>query len=1322
MRESYNNVALNTTLVASQLSTIRAALEALYAWRSSDQDSTEPSRQLDKDLGMSLSCCAILISVIDGKLDDSGHMPGLKQKIRYLWLEDILKEYISNLEGQVRALQLLLTIFQCRTATERRQKLGNEESRTIMEQVRAETASLAFDNQSFQDAASVLSLNPSVSLEIDSILLKSPAYRRVYGNARPRLPPSASASPVENSDEAAYNPTLQRPPLPPRPTRPAGKSTDQSRDRINVWDFYAGGQEEEKYVDETIITHTHNASELEGESQGNSAPPLRNEETKKEQSLLLQREDTAMEGAHREVRTIGGFSEDKHTFLRTEDVQSTVLPTVVADAEPSSTFEGFMHQLKFAFEKSPSQDEGPDLGLSYATAVASKVQESNPAAVTRDEASHTVSHKGAMELDHRSSQLEDSSLDHAGENGLQNGLQRQMSTHSSLYDCSIIPASKQSSTRTSSPFSCDSCKNLNTADGALEEDNLEAERHDSDHSSTRPDSGNPSSTQDGMDQDSRLASRNQSPDAVVSAGLNTSKESQSQHRRDVVPHVRESPSSQGHPNNMSLQKISTGLTDGLTRSESEDVKPIATSRASTSLRLQHVNTPEANDHGLEETKDSDSSIVPSSQLITSAEPSPRRSSPAVVLFPSEHSRNPESEQLTLSSQSPSSVHDATSTISSSEVFEDSTDSSLQQTSSNTIATTVTTHAPETIHDQAHPEIPRLQNEFAAAKGKDDSRGVHESIQRSIGLVRQRYMAEAPGEVNRASTGLSNSRPGKARSTIRLPFLAGSAKGVALGDLAALGSTILIQKLLKENVSVDARSDGFKTPMMRAAINGHIECMSLLKHHGADEFAVDARGRTALHLAVASNQMAVVQWMLETYPPPKPDPLRHRPSILLRATDVVKGVRSQKNLRETSDAEGSKPLHIAAELDKGNMVKTLLAAGVEIESKDNWGRTSFHRAIISKRRDSFDVLLQNAAKVAAVNAKSVSSLHMAAQTGQVDMMETLLTNGVERWGFDADGNQPIHSAVWGGNPLAIEALVTEKADFDKRTRSGATLLHLACLKKDLELAKYLLTNLVNINPWAPPSPSMLQFLSHTRIKASSMTPLHYACCTQDFEMALLLLDHDALVNAPSPEGATALMMAVETEDTNLVNLLLQRGAKVNAKIPGSLITALHLAARRGDLETVQQLCRHRADDSTRAGSAANARSPLEESMKCSDKKKGQAVEQYIRTVIQNRINNTLRANARIHQGNRAGPSQTYHAQQGTHISAVANAGTYAPWGGAQSVLSQNPGEAAQRAQMQSPQYYHPDFDVPDETLPPYEPGPSAPAHLVHRAPVHRENDS
>ena len=186
VREGYGSVALNTTLVASQLSTIRAALEALHNWRSNDRELTDHSQQLDKDLEVSLSCCAILITVIDGKLGESGYKPGVKQKIRYLWLEDTLREYLSNLEGQVRALQLLLTIYQCKTATEKKQKLARAESRKIIENVRARTQTLRSDNKYFQHHASAMSLDPSVHFDFDSVLKTTPAYINAYGEVSGR--------------------------------------------------------------------------------------------------------------------------------------------------------------------------------------------------------------------------------------------------------------------------------------------------------------------------------------------------------------------------------------------------------------------------------------------------------------------------------------------------------------------------------------------------------------------------------------------------------------------------------------------------------------------------------------------------------------------------------------------------------------------------------------------------------------------------------------------------------------------------------------------------------------------------------------------------------------------------------------------------------------------------------------------------------------------------------------------------------------------------------------------------------------------------------
>ncbi|KAL9138603.1 MAG: hypothetical protein Q9175_000176 [Cornicularia normoerica] len=1331
VRESYNNVALNTTLVASQLSTIRAALEALYEWRASDQDSTGPSKQLDKDLGMSLSCCAILISVIDGKLDDSGYMPGLKQKIKYLWLEDILKEYISNLEGQVRALQLLLTIFQCRTATEKRQKLANEESRTIIEQVRAETASLALENVDFQDAASVLSLNPSVTLDIDSLLMKSPAYKRVYGDAplRMRMSPVVSPSPVENSDQAIspvptpfLNETLQPRILPSQPTR---KSMPQSQGRINVWDYYPCEKEEEYTVDATIMADSSDVFELPEEMQGRSAASQPNRESKKEPDIPMQCEETATQRVDEEVKIsdveslMDSVSEMKPLPMQTERVVPIRLPAAVDEEEPVSVLEGFMNQLDLAFEeKSSSQDGERGLGLLYGTAAAVETEEGHMVVVTGDEASPAVSRKGSKELAHRSEpQSEDLGPDLSGKKSLREEVQRPMSTHSSLYECSIIAMPKEQNTRTSLLCTFVSCRNVGATDHTSENDRLEAEIHDLVRSSSQPETESIGVQQPAIDTGwTKSKVPNQSQQSPVSADPDTSNESHFEPPPDVLPPFPKSTNNVQHKHDDHLPTYPTASVDNLAKSDSEELERIEMSQSSAGTSMRHLKTQEMSDPNPLVTKELPSTMLPHPRLVAPIKLSYSQSRLAHVFAPS---RNPESEQSTLFSNRGSSAHDATSTVSS-EAPEDSTILSLQESTSNITANSISTHAPGLDLGQAQSDLRRLQNELATAKVRGDSRAVQDSLQRSIEVIRRTYLTGSPADDNSAPTKPPSPRLSKMRSNfIRFPSLPGSTKGVALGDFAATGNTISVQNILREKVNIDSRSDNFKTPLMRAAMNGHVECMKLLKQTGADEIAVDAKGRTVLHLAVASSRLAAVKWLLEIYPPPRLDLLRHRPSILFRATDVVKGIRSQKNLRETSDAEGSKPLHIAAEMDRGGMVKTLIAAGVDIESKDNWGRTPFHRAIISKHRDSFDTLLRNGAKIAAVDANSASSLHLAAQAGQVDMIVTLLANGAKRWDFDANGNQPVHSAVWGGNPLAIEALVLERTDLDKRTRSGETLLHLACLGKSLELAKYLLTKLVDVNPWAAPSPGVLRVLSHTRIKGSSMTPLHYACCTHDFETAVLLLDHEALVNAPTPEGATALMMAVGTEDTNLANLLLQRGAKVNAKIPGSLITALHLAARRGDLETVQQLCRHRADDSARTNSSSYGRSPIDECAKCPDKKKGQAVEAYLRIVLTNRLDNALRANARNYQASHSEPYQPYYNPPRAQIPPLANPVSYAPWARAQHGYSPDQSYIAQQAHAQNSQYYHPDFDVHDDVLPVYQPGPSAPARLANQAPVHRE---
>ena len=111
-RAKYKNVGLSTMLVASHLKTIEFALQQIAKLRKKALQSGEQIRELDEGMDVSLNCCAILITVLENKLGEANEQPNTKEKLRYVWLEDTLKEYVSNLDGQVRNLQMLLSIFQ----------------------------------------------------------------------------------------------------------------------------------------------------------------------------------------------------------------------------------------------------------------------------------------------------------------------------------------------------------------------------------------------------------------------------------------------------------------------------------------------------------------------------------------------------------------------------------------------------------------------------------------------------------------------------------------------------------------------------------------------------------------------------------------------------------------------------------------------------------------------------------------------------------------------------------------------------------------------------------------------------------------------------------------------------------------------------------------------------------------------------------------------------------------------------------------------------------------------------------------------------------
>lgn len=73
-----------------------------------------------------------------------------------------------------------------------------------------------------------------------------------------------------------------------------------------------------------------------------------------------------------------------------------------------------------------------------------------------------------------------------------------------------------------------------------------------------------------------------------------------------------------------------------------------------------------------------------------------------------------------------------------------------------------------------------------------------------------------------------------------------------------GAVAWARHLLRRGVSPDVRGRDGTTPLMQAAIGGHLAVIELLLEAGADRSATTGRGRTALQMAVTAHQAAAAK--------------------------------------------------------------------------------------------------------------------------------------------------------------------------------------------------------------------------------------------------------------------------------------------------------------------------------------------------------------------------------------------------------------------------------------------------------------------------------
>ena len=406
---------------------------------------------------------------------------------------------------------------------------------------------------------------------------------------------------------------------------------------------------------------------------------------------------------------------------------------------------------------------------------------------------------------------------------------------------------------------------------------------------------------------------------------------------------------------------------------------------------------------------------------------------------------------------------------------------------------------------------------------------------------------------------------------------------ALQGAARKGRVDVVQMLLGVGADVNAPAAagpyGGKTALQEAAASGRTEVVKLLLTAGADLNAPVASnrstGRTALQAATENGNVELIQILLNW----GADVNAPGCSALPFASKSKKGVQLVSILLAAgadvnAESAGRTALHAAIETGSVEIVQMLLKADADVNA---FGGLVLSLATESKFRLELVPILLNAGADATTEHGSVA-LVSAAELGSVYLVELLLAAG-------ADVNsKALEAAMSKGHDDVVEVLRNAGACFNAyQSEYGNTYLSRAVLQGDINLVHKLLAAGARVNEYysidTGPDDKWVA------------NPLPLAVECGEIEMVQILLDAGAVIDASAIDlgrydedaeeyaeepdidnlGKTALLTAVLKDKDELVNMLINVGANVNARPqPFGGWTVLQAATKKGNIELVRIL--------------------------------------------------------------------------------------------------------------------------------------------------------